>query len=152
MNNVASRLQNVLLWIGTFMLLFTVWEMSVSPLLTALEWLSVNPAWIPPVSLYLACVIVKSYVVFQSVPLMTKAMVRYAGLKPDARRDSASMILACVMWSALILVFVIPALIEERSRFWRCRPRREIVEATRQDTWAMRYLKRMGKRELTREF
>ncbi len=152
MNNVATRLQNVLLWFGTCMLLFNVWELSLSPLLTALEWLSVNPTWIPPVSLYLACVIVKSYVVFQSVPLMTKAMVRHAGLKPDAKRDSASVILACVVWSVLILVFVIPALIEERSRFWRCRPRREIVRAARQDTWAMRHLKRIGKRELTREF
>lgn len=134
MSSAVSRLLNVLLWIGMLMLLFNVSELSVSPLLTALEWLAVHPSWIPFVSLYFACVIVKSYLVFQSVPLMAKAIVRYAGLKPDAGRDSASVVLACIVWAALILVFVIPAMIEERSRFWRCRPRREIVKAARQDT------------------
>ena len=150
MSSAVSKLRNVLLWIGMFMLLFNVSELSASPLLTALEWLAANPSWIPFVSLYLACVIVKSYLVFQSVPLMAKAIVRYAGLKSDAGRDSASVVLACIVWSALVFVFVIPAMIEERSRFWRCRPRREIVKAARQDTWAMRHLKRMGRRGLTR--
>ncbi len=150
MNNAASRLQHVLVWIGTFMLLFNVWELSASPLLTALEWLAVNPAWIPPVSLYLACVIVKSYLVFQSVPLMTKAVVRYTELKPDPRRDSASVILACVVWLAVLLVFVIPFMTQEGSRFWRRYTRREIVEDARRDDWIMRYLKRMGKRGLRR--
>ena len=150
MNNMTSRLQNVLLWIGTLMLLFNVWELSVSPLLTALEWLAVNPTWIPPVSVYLACVIVKTYLVVQSVPLMTKAIVRYTDLKPDARRDSAVMTLACVMWAVVLLFLVIPFMIQERSRFWRCETHREIVEAARKDDWMMRYIKRMGRRELSR--
>lgn len=150
MNNAAFRLLHVLVWIGMVMLLVNVWERSVSPLLTALEWFAVNPAWIPPVSLYLACVIVKSSLVFQSVPLMTKAVVRYTELKPDAGRDSATVILACVLWSAVLLVFVIPFMIQERSRFWRRYTHREIVEDARRDDWIMRHLRRMGKRGLTR--
>lgn len=145
MTSAASRLLNVLVWLSMFMILFDAWEPVVSLLSTALEWLTANPTWIPPVSLYLACVMVKSYLAAQSVPLMTKAIARYAGLRPDTKRDSASITLACVMWVAVLLFVVIPFMIQERSRFWCRYTRREIVEAARQDDWMMRCLKRVVK-------
>jgi hypothetical protein len=135
MTSAVSRLLNLLVWIGALMILSDVWGPVVSLLLTALEWLAANPTWIPPVSLYLACVIVKTYLEAQSVPLMTKAFVRYAGL-----------ILACAIWFVLLLFLVIPFMIHQKSRFWRRDTHREIVEDARRDErlisrlkWAARW-------------
>jgi hypothetical protein len=150
MTSMASRLLNLLVWFGMLMIIFDAWGPAVSLLLTALEWLAANPTWVPPVSLYLACVMVKSYLAAQSVPLMTKAIVRYAGLRSDANRDSASMTLACVVWAVLLLFVAIPFMIQERSRFWCRYTRREIIEAARQDDWMMRCLKRVGRWDLAR--
>jgi hypothetical protein len=128
------------------MILSDVWGPVVSLLLTALEWLAANPTWIPPVSLYLACVIVKTYLEAQSVPLMTKAFVRYAGLRVDAKRDLTAAILACAIWFVLLLFLVIPFMIHQKSRFWRRDTHREIVEDARRDErlisrlkWAARW-------------
>ena len=150
MTSAVSRLLNVLLWIGMLTFFFDVWELSVPFLLSALEWLEANPNWIAFVSLYLACVIVKSYLSVQSVPLMTKATVRNAGLRPDALRDMAAITLSCVIWSVWLSFVVFPVMIQERSRFWRCRTRREIVETARRDEGMMRFLKRMGRWGLIR--
>ena len=144
MTSAVSRFLTVLLWIGMLMFLSDLWEPLVLLLLSSLAWLEANPAWIPVASLYLACVIVKSYLVIQMLPFTQMVVVRYAGLKPDAQRDAASMTFSSIVCSVALLFLVIPVMIQERSQFWRCYTRRELVETARQNCWLMRHLRRMN--------
>ena len=150
----CRRLFNLVAPLGMLAVLPDLWKV-ISPVLhSGFTWVTEHPAFIVPVSFYLAAVLVKVYLASFTIPLTFRAFFRYTGLRENPTRIVVLSGIMCVYCSVVFMVLVIPIMIHEGRQFWEPYPWWSVAKKIKRDVerdlkndWLIRTMVRwQGKR------
>jgi hypothetical protein len=148
------RMFNLVAPLGMLAIFPELWKVMSPVLNSGFIWVTEHPAFIVPVSFYLAAVLVKVYLASLTIPLTVRAFFRYAGLRENPTRIVVLSALMCASCSVMFMVLVIPILIHEGRKFWEPYPWRSVAKKMKRDVerdlkndWLIRTMVRwQGKR------